>query len=217
MSETDKLIKKAKKLAKEAGIPFEFVYDEKNKKIRSAEEIKKLCKSEESSSESDESSDDSDYVYEVDCIVSRHSKLPKHATEQSAGADLCIIDIDKDSRGEYKPVIGPNNKILGFKYRTGVKVALPEGTFGMLVPRSSFIKYNASMLNGVGIIDSDYRGEILIALRNNENPELPMSFNPDSPVFQLVVVPYRTCVYNRVDKFEEETERGEGGFGSTSK
>lgn len=100
-------------------------------------------------------------------------------------------------------------------YGTGIHVQPPFGYYFQLVPRSSISKTGFSLANSVGIIDAGYQGEIIIALRNNDpyRIDLPLPCR----IAQLIPVeihPMRPVV---VDRFLGETERGEGGFGSSNK
>lgn len=95
---------------------------------------------------------------------------------------------------------------------TGTKVQIPKGYFGLLVARSSLCMKKGLMLaNGVGIIDSDYRGEIKVALLNVSGEAV--SLEQGERIAQLLVLPVESTIW--VEGELEETGRGEGGFGST--
>lgn len=100
-------------------------------------------------------------------------------------------------------------------YGTGVHVCPPAGFYFILAPRSSISKTGYSLANSVGIIDQDYRGEIIVALRKADKTssdlELPIK------MAQLIPTPVYHMTTDTVSKFETNTERGEGGFGSTGK
>lgn len=105
---------------------------------------------------------------------------------------------------------------------TGVSVKIPRGYVGLLFPRSSLSKQGITMTNSVGVIDSDYRGEILASLQFNGVPgncnelEIPAG----ERIVQLVVVPILLVVPDVMDWNDDlwfDTERGAGGFGSTGK
>jgi dUTP pyrophosphatase len=96
---------------------------------------------------------------------------------------------------------------------TGIAVKIPEGHFGLIVPRSSSAKLGIMLANTCGIIDSGYTGELLVFIRNMTGYPLPLERG--SRIAQLIVLPYFS-----VPKFElveklPETDRGSGGFGST--
>lgn len=102
--------------------------------------------------------------------------------------------------------------------KTGVHVEIPEGYVGLIALRSGLSKENFYLANGVGIIDSDYRGEIMCAIRYNSLAYANKKIEKYQRIAQLIVVP---CLI--ADEFVEnledlsETERGEGGFGHTGK
>ena len=105
------------------------------------------------------------------------------------------------------------------EYGTGIAVEIPHGHVGLLFPRSSITKSapGVSLKNSVGVIDSNYRGEILVRF------ELPYSAEMGGTipvvgdrVAQLVIIPYPRVKFVEVDKLSD-TNRGEGGFGSTDK
>lgn len=94
----------------------------------------------------------------------------------------------------------------------GIAMEIPEGYFGLVVPRSSLAKRNLMLCNTVGIIDSGYRGEILAFIRNVGTTE--ETLNPADRLFQLALIPVIQVAFNPVEQLSE-TARGEGGFGST--
>ena len=95
---------------------------------------------------------------------------------------------------------------LGFKY------AIPEGHFGLVVPRSGLGTKGLVLANTVGIIDSSYRGEVKAGLMNRSSQ--PIVVYPGDRVCQMIIVPFLQCAMGQVDELDE-TERGEGGYGST--
>lgn len=137
--------------------------------------------------------------------LSDKAVLPKRATEKSAGLDLfacCENDIVIKS-GETK------------KVPTGIALALPKNTVGLVYARSGLaVKNGIAPANCVGVIDEDYRGEITVGLYNHSKEDFKISFG--DRIAQLVVAP---VFYEDVVETEElsETVRGEGGFGSTGK
>lgn len=97
---------------------------------------------------------------------------------------------------------------------TGVRVALPEGTFGMVTPRSgAAARHGLSIVNAPGIIDSGYRGEIKVCLINLD-PREEIEITAGERIAQLVVVPFLRAEFRIVDTLDE-TVRGDGGYGST--
>lgn len=139
-------------------------------------------------------------------IVNRSSyPSPAYATEKSAGMDL---------KAEIKePVtLGPLERAL---VPTGLFIALPEGTEAQVRPRSGLAaKHGITVLNSPGTIDADYRGEVKVILVNLSNE--PFVINPGERIAQMVVARYEQVEWDEVLSLDE-TERGEGGFGSTGK
>ena len=135
-----------------------------------------------------------------------NAKIPFRATEGSAGMDLyaCIDEPLTLAQGE-KAVIP-----------TGIAIALPSPGLGAFVfARSGLaIKHGIGLLNAVGVIDSDYRGEVCVGVINQLSE--PYTINPDERIAQLVILPVSLIDPVEVDELDE-TERGAGGFGSTGK
>lgn len=131
--------------------------------------------------------------------------LPKYGSEYAAGADLYAV-----TDGEV--TFAPNETKL---IRTGLAMEIPEGYAGLIYARSGLAsKRGLAPANKVGVVDSDYRGEVMVALHNHSAVE--QSISCGERIAQLVVAPFL-----KVDYFESEelsdTVRGEGGFGSTGK
>lgn len=133
------------------------------------------------------------------------AKLPARATAGSAGYDL-YADLDAPvviSAGETKLV------------PTGVAIAVPEGFGGFVFARSGLaIKSGVAPANCVGVIDSDYRGEVLVGLRNHSSTAFKI--RPGERVAQLVLLPVATPALEECETLDG-TARGAGGFGSTGK
>lgn len=136
---------------------------------------------------------------EIETVCAEDMK-PTRAHEHDAGADL------RASEGVF---IGSGRFA---KVSTGVRVSIPEGRFGLLAARSSLCGRGLMMLNGVGIIDSGYTGEIQVPLANVGSRTQHVAAG--ERIAQLIIVPCELPTFRRVDKLED-TERGEGGFGST--
>jgi dUTP pyrophosphatase len=98
-------------------------------------------------------------------------------------------------------------------YMTGIAVEIPEGYVGLLFPRSSVRKYHLSLSNSVGVLDSGYRGEIQFTFNKNNGPA-SYKYKIGDRIGQLVIIPYPTIELEEVDQLSE-SERGEGGFGSS--
>ncbi len=128
---------------------------------------------------------------------------PYYATEGAAGADL---------ESTYELCIYPKQQEI---LHTSLSLSIPEGCFGMVVPRSSICnKLGLQLVNSVGIIDSDYRGEIKLCYKNTS--EHPVTINRGERIGQIVIISYIKCEWVEVDNLDD-TNRGTGGFGSTGK
>ena len=130
------------------------------------------------------------------------AKEPMYGTEEAAGIDVYY-------NGEEPVTIGPGALA---ELETHLAVEIPSGCFGMLVVRSGYGWRGLSMLNSVGIIDSDYRGEIGIKLVNHGHDVI--SIEPGVRVAQMIIVPFLRVDLERVVGLGD-TKRGCGGFGST--
>jgi dUTP pyrophosphatase len=136
----------------------------------------------------------------VECRVDNAAFLPKRSNPRDAGADL---------RSTEKCEIYPGEtKLLD----TGVAIKIPQGYGGFVFNRSGQGKNGIIVLNGVGVIDSDYRGNIKIALKNISENRYAIDIG--DRIAQLVILPVILCDF--VDSWND-TERGTGGFGSTGK
>jgi dUTP pyrophosphatase len=108
--------------------------------------------------------------------------------------------------------LGPLERAL---VPTGLYIALPDGTEAQVRPRSGLAaKYGISVLNAPGTIDADYRGEVKVILVNLSNE--PFVVNPGERIAQMVVARYEKVEWEETVSLDE-TERGEGGFGSTGR
>lgn len=135
----------------------------------------------------------------------RGAVLPSSGSAFAAGYDLyaCIDE---------SVVIAPHTTR---KIGTGISVEIPEGYFGAVFARSGLAAKNGLRpANCVGVCDSDYRGEYIVALHNDS--EIPYTVKPGDRIAQLVVLPYLTCDFEEVEELSD-TARGAGGFGSTGK
>lgn len=136
--------------------------------------------------------------------LNENAVTPTFGTEYSAGADLYSV--------EEEVVIAPGEtKFIG----TGLATAIPVGTVGLIYARSGLAcKKGLAPANKVGVIDSDYRGEIKVALHNHGTE--PQTVLKGERVAQMVITPYFAVDYVEVESLSE-TVRGEGGFGSTGR
>ena len=139
-------------------------------------------------------------MFKIECRVDDSDYLPKRANTRDAGADLRSTQSLDIYPGETKLI------------DTGVAVKIPEGFAGFVFNRSGQGKKQIILLNGVGVIDSDYRGNIKVALKNISDDKYEI--NIGDRIAQLVIIPVITCDF--VDSWND-TKRGTGGFGSTGK
>ena len=106
--------------------------------------------------------------------------------------------------------IGAGQTVL---VHTGLAVEIPDGCVGLVCARSGLAtKQGLAPANKVGVIDADYRGEVMVALHNHSGES--RTIDHGERIAQLVLVPYLTAVYEQADSLTD-TVRGEGGFGST--
>ena len=134
--------------------------------------------------------------------------LPTRGTALAAGVDLYALLPD----GQESAAVPPQGKYL---FPTGIAVEIPEGYVGLVFARSGLgIKQGVCLSNGVGVIDSDYRGEIGVGLVNLGGEAYTVQ--PADRIAQLMVVPVVRPELVQVDALDE-TERGAGGFGSTGR
>ena len=132
--------------------------------------------------------------------------IPTYSTASSAGCDLYAM-LDDNER-----VILPHHTL---KIRTGIAMEIPDYCVGLVYARSGLAtKHGIRLANSVGVIDNDYRGEIMVVLRNDSNE--PYAIQNHERVAQLVITPYLQVNFNETDELTT-TARGNGGFGSTGK
>ena len=131
------------------------------------------------------------------------AKLPAYGSADAAGADLYALTDGPVS-------IAPGQTAL---IHTGLALAIPQGYVGLVYARSGLAtKQGLAPANKVGVIDSDYRGEIQIGLHNLSAE--PYTVQPGERIAQMIIMPYFAPVIEEVTSLTE-TDRGAGGFGST--
>ena len=131
--------------------------------------------------------------------------MPTYGSAGAAGADLYALP-DTD----HPLVIASGETVL---VHTGVAAAIPEGYVGLVYARSGLAcKRGVAPANKVGVIDSDYRGEIMVALHNHG--EVPQAIEPGDRIAQLVIAPVVQATFEWTEDLDDTT-RGAGGFGST--
>jgi len=132
------------------------------------------------------------------------AKIPTRGSEEAAGWDLYAAT-DKDI------TIAPHETV---KIGTGIAVEIPSGLFGAIFARSGIAtKQGLRPANAVGVIDSDYRGELIVALHNDSTEHQMVTAG--SRIAQLVLIPYFKINNFQIVNELSNTERGDGGFGST--
>ncbi len=133
------------------------------------------------------------------------AKIPERGTEYSAGYDL-FADLPE------KTQIGAGETKL---IKTGVSIAVPEGYFGGIFARSGLsLKEGLRPANCTGVIDADYRGEIMVSLHNDSAHTREII--PRQKIAQLIIIPFASVDFEETDELDE-TVRGAGGFGHTGK
>lgn len=131
------------------------------------------------------------------------AKMPTYGSAEAAGADLyaCL---------DAPVVIQPHETVF---VPTGLAMAVPSGCAGLIYARSSMgAKRGLAPANKVGVIDPDYRGEVMVALHNHGTQ--PQTVNPGERIAQLLIAPVLAPAFSLEDELDD-TARGAGGFGST--
>ncbi len=136
-------------------------------------------------------------------ITNNNAKIPTKGSEGAAGYDLYAA-IDS------KIMIKPHTTVI---IDTGCAIALPDDVFGGVFARSGLAsKKGLRPANCIGVIDSDYRGNIKVALHNDT--DIVQYVEPQERIAQLIIIPYVDISFDETDELSE-TNRGSGGFGST--
>ena len=137
--------------------------------------------------------------------LKNNAQLPTRGSAYAAGYDLyaCLDEAITIDAGET------------VKVGTGLSIAVPEGYFGAIFARSGLAaKEGLRPANCVGVADSDYRGEYIVALHNDSS--VTRTVTPGERIAQLVIMPFLSVTFEEAQELSA-TERGEGGFGSTGK
>lgn len=138
--------------------------------------------------------------------VKENARVPSRGTQGSAGLDLCACIDEAITLNCGDTALIP----------TGIALALPSADYGAFVfPRSGIaVKHGIGLLNSVGVIDSDYRGEIMVGVINQKREAY--TIEPGERIAQMVIMPVSMMPVEEVEELDE-TDRGAGGFGSTGK
>lgn len=137
--------------------------------------------------------------------LNENAIIPTLGSEYAAGVDLYACT-------STPIVIAPHETVM---VGTGLAVETPIGYASLICARSGLAsKQGLAPANKIGIVDSDFRGEMKVALHNHSN--VPQMINPMERIAQLMIVPHLSFEFNEVDELSD-TKRGDGGFGSTGK
>jgi dUTP pyrophosphatase len=128
--------------------------------------------------------------------------IPTYAKSGDAGMDLVATKII-------------SNTTFDVTYGTDIALEIPEGFVGLVFPRSSIRKYELILSNSVGVIDSGYRGEIQATFKK-ENGLDSLAYKVGDRICQIMIIPHPTIEFEEVNELNN-TDRGQGGFGSTGK
>jgi dUTP pyrophosphatase len=134
--------------------------------------------------------------------ISKTAVIPSYAKDGDAGMDLIATSIIE-------------NTSFQITYGLGIALEIPNGFVGLVFPRSSIRKYELALSNSVGVIDSGYRGELQATFRK-ENGLDSLAYKVGDRIAQIMIIPYPPIEFDEVAELSD-TERGEGGFGSTGK
>ena len=137
--------------------------------------------------------------------LNERAVTPTYGSEFSAGADLYACE------GKEIVIEAGETKLI----HTGIAMEIPNGYVGLIYARSGLAaKRGLAPANKVGVIDSDYRGEIMVALYNQSGTSQAIA--DGERIAQIVFTPYASAEFSVVDSLDD-TDRGEGGFGSTGR
>ena len=127
--------------------------------------------------------------------------IPQYAKEGDAGMDLTAIALEVTQDGSYV-------------YDTGLAFEIPEGYVGLIFPRSSVSKTSLIMANSVGVIDSGYRGTVKVVFKRTSGKVV--RYKAGERCCQIIIMPYPTINFENVGEGDlTDSDRGDGGFGST--
>ena len=138
-------------------------------------------------------------------LLDLRAKAPVYGSPDAAGADLYAL-------ADAPVPIGPGQTVL---IHTGIALAIPRGYVGLVCARSGLAsKQGLAPANKVGVIDADYRGELMVALHNHGGETRTVECG--DRIAQLAIVPFLAARFTPADELDS-TDRGSGGFGSTGK
>ena len=134
--------------------------------------------------------------------LNENAVIPTYAKSGDAGMDLVATRII-------------SNTTFDVSYGTDLAMEIPNGFVGLVFPRSSIRKYELVLSNSVGVIDSGYRGELQATFKK-ENGLDSLAYKVGDRIAQIMIIPHPPIEFNEVAELSD-TERGDGGFGSTGK
>ena len=134
--------------------------------------------------------------------LKENAVIPTYAKVGDAGMDLIATSII-------------SNTTFDITYGLGIALEIPEGFVGLVFPRSSIRKYELTLSNSVGVIDSGYRGELQATFKKTNGLD-SLSYKVGDRIAQIMIIPYPQIEFEEVNELSN-AERGEGGFGSTGK
>ncbi len=137
--------------------------------------------------------------------LNENAVIPSYAKDGDAGMDLTITSIISETTTDVT-------------YGFGIALEIPFGFVGLVFPRSSVRKYDLALTNSVGVIDSGYRGELQATFKKTSwlKQDSSTKYNVGDKGAQIMIIPYPPIEFIEADGLSN-TERGEGGFGSTGK
>jgi len=136
--------------------------------------------------------------------LNENAVIPSYAKDGDAGMDLVATSIISDTQTQ-------------ITYGIGLALEIPEGFVGLIFPRSSIRKTRLMLSNSVGVIDSGYRGELQATFNKiNNNSVAENDYKVGDRIAQIMIIPHPPVIFTEVEELSN-TERGEGGFGSTGK
>jgi len=134
--------------------------------------------------------------------LNENAVIPSYAKDGDAGMDLVATRII-------------SNTTFDVSYGTDLAMEIPNGFVGLVFPRSSIRKYELALSNSVGVIDSGYRGELQATFKKTNGLD-SIAYKVGDRIAQIMIIPHPPIEFKEVDDLSE-TERGDGGFGSTGK
>ena len=134
--------------------------------------------------------------------LNENAVIPSYAKDGDAGMDLVATRII-------------SNTTFDVSYGTDLAMEIPNGFVGLVFPRSSIRKYELALSNSVGVIDSGYRGELQATFKKTNGLD-SLAYKVGDRIAQIMIIPYPPIEFDEVAELSD-TERGDGGFGSTGK